>query len=148
MTDTVTGPIDYLVLEFPGARFSGQGLAAIVDLVDRGIVRVLDLRVVKHELDGTWTALGIQDMDASGFDLTVLEGISSGLLDDDDLREAAAVIAPGNAAGILVYENTWAIPFVSAMLEEGAELVAGGRIPATDVIAALDRLESDGTAGA
>jgi hypothetical protein len=142
MADDVTGPIDYLVLEFPEARFNGSGLAAIVDLVDRGIVTILDLRVVKHELDGTWTALTISDMTAAGFDVAVFEGVSSGLLDDDDLREAAAAIEPGSAAGILVYENTWARPFVAAVLDQGASFVTGGRIPATDVVAALDRLDS------
>lgn len=137
-----TGPIDYLVLEFPDARFTGDGLAAIIDLVDRGLVRVLDLRVVRHELDGTWTGLDLADMTSDGFDLTVFAGVTSGLLDDDDLADTAAIIAPGSAAGILVYENTWARPFVAAMLDQGAQLVASGRIPATDVIAALDRLDA------
>lgn len=145
MADNVTGPIDYLVLEFPGASFTGAALAAIVDLVDRGIVTVLDLRVVKHELDGSWTGLTIADLTAAGFDADVFEGASSGLLDDDDLREAAAAIEPGSAAGILVYENTWARGFVAAALEQGASLVASGRIPATNVIAALDRLDAADT---
>jgi hypothetical protein len=131
-----------LVLEFPAAEFDGSGLAALIDLVDRGVVNVLDLRVVRHELDGSWTALAIEDMNAEGFDMGVFEGVSSGLLEDDDLRDAAAVIEPGNAAGVLVYENAWARPFVSAMLDRGAQVVAGGRIPAADVLAALDRLDS------
>jgi hypothetical protein len=114
-----------------------------VDLVDRGIIRVLDLRFVKHEEDGSFTVLAISDLDGDGvLDLAVFEGIESGLLDDDDLSEAAALVQPGSAVGLLVYENTWAGPFVSAMRRAGAEVLASARIPATDVVAALDALEA------
>jgi hypothetical protein len=140
--DTISGPIDYLVLSFPGARLTGQGLAAIIDLVDRGLVQVLDLRVVKREADGSWSGVDIADLTVDGFDATVFAGVSSGLLDDDDLHAAAQLVAPGDGAGLLVYENTWARPFVRAMVDQGAELVAGGRIPAPDVIAALERLDA------
>jgi hypothetical protein len=113
--------------------------------VDRGIIRILDLRFVKREEDGTFTAVAISDFDGDGvLDLAVFEGVESGLLDDDDLSQAASVIAPGSAAGLLVYENTWAGPFVSAMRRAGAEVVASGRIPANDVLAMLDALESAG----
>jgi hypothetical protein len=143
MTEQDVGPIDYLALEFPKAKLTGEGLAALVDLVDRGIVRILDLRFVKREEDGSFSAVAISDVDHDGvLDLAVFEGVESGLLDDDDLNQAASVIAPGSAAGLVVYENTWAIPFVSAMRRAGAEVVASGRIPVTDVLAALDALES------
>jgi hypothetical protein len=143
MTDMDAGPIDYLALEFPRAELKGEGLAILVDLVDRGIIRVLDLRFVKHEEDGSFTVLAISDLDSDGvLDLAVFEGIESGLLDDDDLSEAAALVQPGSAVGLLVYENTWAGPFVSAMRRAGAEVLASARIPATDVVAALDALEA------
>jgi hypothetical protein len=143
MTDQDVGPIDYLTLEFPQAKLTGEGLAALVDLVDRQIIRVLDLRFVKREEDGTFTAIAISDFDHDGtLDLAVFEGVESGLVDDDDLSQAASVIAPGSAAGLLVYENTWAGPFVSAMRRAGADVVASGRIPANDVIAMLDALEA------
>jgi hypothetical protein len=142
MNEQDIGPIDYLALEFPGARLSGEGLAALVDLVDRGIIRVLDLRFVKRQDDGSYTAVAISDLDGDGtLDLAIFEGVESGLLDDDDLGEAASLIEPGNAVGLLVYENTWAGPFVSAMRRAGADVVAGGRIPVTDVVAVLDALE-------
>jgi Family of unknown function (DUF6325) len=145
MTEQDIGPIDYLTLEFPKAKLTGEGLAALVDLVDRGIIRILDLRFVKREGDGTFTAVAISDFDGDGvLDLAVFEGVESGLLDDDDLSQAASVIAPGSAAGLLVYENTWAGPFVSAMRRAGADVVASGRIPANDVLAMLDALESAG----
>ena len=110
------GPIDYLALELPAARMKGEGLAALVDLVDRGIIRVLDLRVVKREADGTFTAMAITDLDHDGtLDLAIFEGIESGMLDDDDLRQAAELIEPGKVVALLLYENTWAAPFVAAM---------------------------------
>ena len=143
MTEQDIGPIDYLAIEFPQAKLTGEGLAALVDLVDRNIIRILDLRFVKREQDGTFSAMAVSDFDGDGvLDLAVFEGVESGLLDDDDLSQAASVIEPGSAAGLLVYENTWAGPFVSAMRRAGGDVVASGRIPASDVVAMLDSLES------
>ena len=135
MTEQDVGPIDYLALEFPQARFTGEGLTALIDLVDRGIVRILDLRVVKREQDGSFSAATLAD-------LALFEGIESGLLDDDDLRQAADLIEPGSAVALIVYENSWAGPFVSAMRRAGAEVISSGRIPADHVVAALEALES------
>ena len=144
MTAQDHGPIDYLAIEFPEARMRGEGLAALLDLVDRGIIRLLDLRAVTREADGTFTAVAITDLDNDGtLDLAVFEGVESGLLDDDDLERAADLIEPGKVVALLVYENTWAIPFVNAMRRVGAELIASGRIPADEVIAALDSLEAE-----
>jgi hypothetical protein len=144
MTELAVGPIDYLAIELPAARMSGEGLAALVDLVDRGLIRVLDLRAVRREDDGTFTAVAITDLDHDGtLDLAVFEGIESGMLDDDDLRQAAELIEPGKVVALLLYENTWAAPFVAAMRRAGAELIASGRIPADEVEAMLDALEAD-----
>jgi len=146
MAEQDAGPIDYLALEFPGARLKGEGLAALVDLVDRGIIQVLDLRAIKREADGTFTAMALADLDNDGsLDLAVFKGVESGLLDDDDLREAVSLIEPGSAVALLVFENTWARPFVTAMRRAGAEVIASGRIPADEVAAALDALETEPT---
>lgn len=143
MSEADVGPIDYLALEFPDGRLRGEGLASLIDLVDRGIVTILDLRVVKRALDGSYTVATLADLDGDGtLDLAVFSGVESGLLDDDDLREAAELIQPGSAVGLIVYENTWAGPFVSAMRRAGAEVIASGRIPADKVIAALEALEA------
>src|SRR4051795_5025608 len=143
MPDIDVGPIDYLALVFPGAKLNGDGLNALVDLLDRRIIQVLDLRFVKRETDGTIVGMTVADMDGDGvLDVAVFEGVESGLLDDDDLAQAGSLVAPGSAVGLLVYENTWAGPFVSAMRRVGAEVLASGRIPATDVIAILDELEA------
>ncbi|MFL6268969.1 MAG: DUF6325 family protein [Actinomycetes bacterium] len=136
------GPIDYLVVEFPGSRMTGEGLPLLVDLVDRGIIRVLDLVFVKKELDGSVKGMAIADLDHDGtLDLAVFEGASSGLLDQDDLDEAGAVLEPGSSAGLLVYENRWAAPFAAALRRGGGQLVASGRLPVQAVLAALDATE-------
>ena len=138
------GPIDYLALEFPEARVNGEGLAALLDLVDKGTIRILDLRAVKREVDGTFTELEIADFDSDGtLDLAVFRGVSSGLLDNDDLSQAASLIEPGKVVALLVWENTWAAPFVSAMRRVGADVIASGRIPADEVVAMLDELEAE-----
>ena len=146
MAEQAVGPIDYLAVELPSERMKGEGLAALVDLVDRGIIRLLDMRAVRREADGTFTAIAITDLDHDGtLDLAIFEGIESGLLDNDDLGQAAQLIEPGKVVALMVYENTWAAPFVAAMRRAGAEFIAGGRIPADEVIAALDALEAEET---
>jgi hypothetical protein len=137
------GPIDYLVVEFPGSRMTGDGLPLLVDLVDRGIIRILDLVFVKKELDGSVRGLALADLDKDGkLDLAVFEGASSGLLDHEDLDQAGGVLQPGSSAGLLVYENRWAAPFAKALRRGGGQLVASGRIPVQAVLAALDATES------
>jgi hypothetical protein len=137
------GPIDYLALEFPGARLTGEGLAILIDLVDRGIIRILDMRALVRDADGTVAAVSIADLDGDGeLDLAVFEGVESDLLDDEDLAQAEELVGRGNAVALLIYENSWAGPFVSAMRRSGAEVVASARIPAAEVIARLDALET------
>ena len=151
MTDDLEqmGPIDYLVVEFPGSRMTGEGLPLLVDLVDRGIIRILDFVFVKKELDGSVRGIAIADLDHDGkLDLAVFEGASSGLLDDEDLGDAGGVLEPGSSAGILVYENVWAAPLATALRRGGAQLVAGGRIPVQAILAALDAAEARSASGA
>lgn len=136
------GPIDYIVVEFPGNRMTGEGLPLLVDLVDRGLIRILDLMFVRKDEDGSVVGLEIADLTGDGApDLAVFEGASSGLLGEDDIEEAASALEPGNSAGILVYENLWAAPFATALRRGGAQMVASGRIPVPAVLAALDATE-------
>ncbi|MFF9814391.1 DUF6325 family protein [Streptomyces sp. NPDC014006] len=137
------GPVDYLVVEFPGNRMTGEGLPLLVDLVDRGVIRILDLTFIRKDADGSVTGLEIGDLTGDGaLDLAVFEGASSGLLGQDDLEEAAAALEPGNSAGVLIYENLWAAPLAAALRRGGAELVASGRIPVPAILAALDATET------
>jgi hypothetical protein len=141
-----TGPIDYLVVEFPGNRMTGEGFPLLIDLVDRGLIRILDFGFITRETDGSVTAMEIADFDGDGaLDLAVFQGASSGLLGPDDLREAAAAVEPGSSAGILIYENVWAAPFAAALRRGGAQLVASGRIPVQAILAALEAAEADQT---
>jgi hypothetical protein len=143
-TDLDVGPIDYLVVEFPGAKLTGEALAQLVDLTDRGIIRVLDRRVAVVREDGQFAAVALTDLDGDGqLDLAVVSGVESGLLGDEDLAQGAALVGPGDAVAMLLFENTWAGPFVSALRRQGADVVASGRIPADEVIAALQALETE-----
>ena len=143
-TDVELGPIDYLVVEWPaGSQPSGEGLPLLVDLVDRGLIRVLDLAFVRKEEDGSVVGLDLREA-GGGPELTVFEGASSGLIGQDDYDDAGAAIEPGCSAALLVYENTWAAPFATALRRSGAQLVAGGRIPVNALISALDQLEGEG----
>jgi Family of unknown function (DUF6325) len=145
MTDDVEaiGPISYLIVEFPGNRMTGEGLPILVDLVDQGLIRILDLLFVTRDDDGSLRALELRDLDLDGrIDVTTFEGASSGLLDDSDLADAASVIDPGSSAAILLFENRWARSFTQALRRGGAELVAAGYIPLDDIAAALDAAEA------
>jgi hypothetical protein len=137
------GPIDYLVVEFPGSRMTGEGFPLLLDLVKAGTIRILDLVFVSRAEDGSLAVLEIADLDGDGeLDLAVFEGASSGLIGPDDLQEAASAIEAGSSAGILVYENTWAAPFAAALRRGGGQLVASGRIPVQAVLASLEAAEA------
>jgi hypothetical protein len=145
MTDDLDemGPIDYIVVEFPGSKMTGEGFPILLDLVDRGIIRILDLAFVMKDLDGTVRGIAISDFDGDGeLDLAAFEGASSGLLGEDDIEEAGTVLEAGSSAGILVYENVWAGPFASALRRGGGQLVASGRIPVQALLAALEAADA------
>ena len=137
------GPIDYVVVEFPGSKMTGEGFPLLVDLVDRGIIRIIDLAFFTKELDGSVKGIAISDFDGDGeLDLAAFEGASSGLLGEDDIEEAGSVLEPGSSAGLLVYENVWAGPFAAALRRGGGQLVASGRIPVQALLAALDAADA------
>ncbi|MET9572336.1 DUF6325 family protein [Streptomyces virginiae] len=136
------GPVDYLVVEFPGNKMTGEGFPLLVDLVDRGIIRILDLVFVRKDADGSVVALELRDVGGGEMDLSVFEGAASGLLGQDDIDEAGAALEANSSAGILVYENVWAAPFARALRRGGAQLVASGRIPVQALLASLDAMEA------
>jgi hypothetical protein len=133
--DLEIGPIDYLVIEMPEENADGTGLAELVNLVDQGLIRILDLAFLSKGADGSVSALDISEMGAT---FAVFEGASSGILGDDDFDEVSGALEPGVIAALLVYENTWAAPFATALRRNGAQMVASGRIPINAVLAALD----------
>ncbi len=137
------GPIDYILVEWPGRQPNGEVAPHLIDLVDRGLIRILDLTFIAKDEDGTVRGLEIADVGGEVTELSVFEGASSGLLSDEDIDEAGAVMEPGTSAALLVFENTWAAPFAVAVRRSGGQLAASGRIPVQAVLAALDAAEAN-----
>ncbi|MBV8218017.1 MAG: DUF1269 domain-containing protein [Solirubrobacterales bacterium] len=138
------GPIDMVVIGYPpDAPKTGEAVPILLDLVDRGIIRVIDaLFVVKND-DGTFSGFDVADLEADSVgDLTEFAGASTGLIHDDDVAQVAAEIEPGTSAVMIVYENRWAAPFVAAVRRNGGVLVASERIGAQDLLDALDAAEA------
>jgi hypothetical protein len=142
------GPVDYVVVEFPGSKFNAEIAPALRDLVERGLVRVLDLLVLKKGQDGTLEAFEVSDLEDTEIgELRHHERDLAMLLSEDDVTALAAAIEPGSTAGVLVWENTWAAPFASAVRRSGGQLVASGRIPIQALAAAIKADEDDDTRG-
>jgi hypothetical protein len=139
------GPIDIAVIGYPAdAPMTGEAAPLLVDLVERGIIRVLDVLFVTKNEDGTFSGFDARDLTSKGVgDFEVFEGASSGLLGDEDAEKVADELEPGSAAVIIVYENRWAAPFIAAVRRNGGEAIAFERIPAQDVIDALDAVEAE-----
>jgi hypothetical protein len=138
------GPVDYLVVAFPTERMTGEAFPLLIDLVDRGIIRILDLAFLRKDADGTVTTLSQVDLERMKvLEAALFEGAASGMLDAESLGEAAEALDPGTAAGVLVYENVWATPFAAALRRSGGQLVGSGHIPVQALMAALDVLEVD-----
>jgi len=144
------GPVDYLVIEFPGSHLTGEGLPLLVDLVDRRIIRILDLLFVKKLADGSVTTLDMGQLEGNGGQLAIFRGASSGMIGGEDLDAVGQVLEAGSSAAVLMYENLWAAPLARALRRAGGQLVASGRIPVQALLSALDATEkaNPATAGA
>ena len=136
------GPIDYLLVEWPDRQPTGEAAPHLLDLVDRGLIRILDLVFLSKAEDGSVVRLEISDLGDEAAPFATFEGASSGLLSDEDATEAGQALEAGTSAALLVYENRWAGPFASAVRRSGGQLVASGRIPIQAMIAALDAAEA------
>jgi hypothetical protein len=138
MDDDVLGPIDYLAVEFPNGTVTGEGFRLLMDLGQRGIIRVLDLEFIARGADGTARKVALGDLDcAADVDVTVWRGAESDVLDQADFDTVASSIAASSVAGILIYENVWAAPLIAAIDRSGARIVGEGRVSLDDVLAAL-----------
>ena len=135
------GPIDYIVLEWPGKQPSGEVAPLLVDLVDRGIIRILDIAFMVKGEDGSVAAIDVGAINGGG-GWDEFEGASTGLLGDEDVQEAAAALEPGTSAAVLVWENRWAAPVAVALRKSGGQLVASGRLPIQAILASLEAAEA------
>jgi len=139
----VGGPIDFVLLEFSEDADTKACGDAIMDLIKRDVIRLLDILVIRKALDGSFSGVDLTDVTSAGIGgFTAFDGARSGLVHDDEMSAAVEVMQPGTMAALIVYENTWAAPFVGAVLDAGGELIASQRIPAPDVLEALERLET------
>jgi hypothetical protein len=138
------GPIDIVVIAYPAdAPMTGEAVPLLLDLVERGIIRVLDVLFVMQNEDGTFSGFEATDLTEKGVgDFKEFEGASSGLLGDDDVATASQALEPGSAAVMIVYENRWAGPFAAAVRRNGGVVIDNQRIPVQDVMDALDAVES------
>ena len=137
------GPIDYIILEWSGDQpVTGEVMPLLLDLVDRGLIRILDLAFLVKAEDGSVAALDFAEVAAKDAGLAEFEGASSGLLSQEDIEEAANALEPNTVAGVLVWENRWAAPVAVALRRSGGQLVASGRIPIQALIASLDAIEA------
>ena len=134
------GPIDYVVLEWPGKQPDGSVAPLILDLVDRGMIRILDVAFLVKDQDGSTATISLDEIAPAGF--SEFAGASSGLLGQDDLDDAASSLNPGTSAAVLVWENRWAAPVAVAVRRSGGQLVASGRIPVQAILASLEAVEA------
>ena len=138
------GPVDIVVIGFPaGAPRTGEAIPIFVDLVDRGIIRVIDVLVVQKDAEGLVSGIEIADLDGDGAgDLRVFEGARTGMLGDEDAEVAGEVLEPGEAAVLICFENAWAGPFAAAVRRNGGRLLDFQRVPTQEVIAAIQALDA------
>jgi hypothetical protein len=139
------GPVDWIVVEFPGSRFKGEIAPALTELEERGIVRVLDLLVIRKDVDGRLDFFEVTDLDESEVGgLRAFESAVATLLSEEDVEAVAEAVEPGSTAALLVWENSWAAPFASAVRRAGGQLAASGRIPVQALLAAIEADEKEG----
>ncbi len=138
------GPVDFLVVEYPDGRPTGEAMPYLIDLVDRGLIRILDVAVVAKDAAGQVSGVSLGELaEEAAQELGVFDGAATGILDETDLAEAGEALSPGAVGAILVYENSWAAGFAGALRRAGAQLVASGRIPVNALLAAVEALEEE-----
>jgi hypothetical protein len=142
--ELVLGPVDIVVIGYPpDAPQTGSAVPLFIDLVDRGIIRVLDVKGVRKEQDGSFSGFEVADAPGVGIaDLVAFEGAHTGLIGDDDLRVAVDAMEPGSAAVLICFENSWAAPFATEVRRNGGRLLAFERVGAQDLLDAIDTLEA------
>ena len=122
------GPVEYIIVGFPGNQFNGDVAPELAKLVEAGTIRVLDLVFITKDGDGDVSAIEVSDHDDVAL-LELLGGEAGGLITDEDIEYAATALEPESSAALLIWEDRWAAPFVNALRASGAVLIEGSRIP-------------------
>ena len=141
MTETIDelGPVDWIVVEFPGSKFNGEIAPVLQDLVERGLIKILDLMMIRKDDAGELDIFELSDLQEGELgELRADEAELAMVLSEQDVVDIAETIEPGSTAAVLVWENLWAAPFGTAVRHAGGQLVASGRIPIQAVLAAIE----------
>jgi hypothetical protein len=141
--DLELGPVDIVVIGYPAdAPRTGEAIPIFVDLVNKGIIRVLDVLLVNKSEDGTVAGIELSDLGDGLEELQVFEGARTGMLGDEDADVTGEALEPGESAVMICFENAWAAPFTSAVRRNGGQVLAFERIPAQDVLETVEALEA------
>ena len=136
------GPIDWILIEFD-KPLTGEAAPPLIDLVERGLIRILDIMFIRKMADGSVAAIDISQLPGDEFvHIEALAGASTGLLGDDDLNAAGEALEVDSRAVMLVFENAWAAPFATAIRRAGGQVIDQGRIPVQSILAALEELDA------
>ena len=140
-----TGAIDWYLIESRGKELNGELVPPLIDLVDRRLIRILDVLILIKRADGSFDALTTEELDPGQVgELGPLKGASSGLLNDEDAEAAASAMESDSVGLLIVYENLWSVPFAVAARKAGGQVVAAGRVPTQAILARLDALDAQG----
>jgi len=144
MSEPILSPVDCLAVEFTDGEITGEGFEILMGLVRQGIVRVLDVAFIAKKADGSVSRVALRDLEYGGsVDVSVFDGVSSGMLDTSEIDWLGDSIKPGSIGGLLLYENTWAAQLVGAFVRTRARLLTWKRVQAYDLVATLEK--ADGT---
>ena len=144
MTDNISemGPIDWLLIEFD-QPLTGRAAPPLLDLIDRGLIRILDIAFIRKLSDGSVQGIEISDLPGDeAAHVDVFDGLATGILGDEDVAAAGEALEVDTRAMMIVFENSWAAPFAVALREGGGVVIDQGRIPVQQIVAALDELDA------
>jgi hypothetical protein len=133
------GPVEYLIVAFPGNQFKGEIIPALADLVEAGTIRIIDLAFVMKDADGAVVTAELGDLDSEVFKaFDALSPETMGLLNEEDLAAAGEELDPNSSAALLVWEDTWATTLRDAIVNAGGEVLDLERVPYQVVNAAIE----------
>jgi uncharacterized membrane protein len=138
------GPVEYVVIGFPGNRFKGEIVPALAELVDNDVIRIIDVAFIKKDAEGNTTMLEYDTLDdVLAFGFADVDGEAGGVLNDEDLELAAETLEPDSSAALILWEHRWAARVAQAIRDAGGRIIAGERVPDEIVEQALADLTTD-----